>query len=296
VSAPPAEDTHQAKIVAVSTSRGAAARFIQVQIPRMTGAALALLLVLGSSGAVEVRHAIGSLHGFPSMSDDAGRVIADGELTQELRGERLAVQVRWAFQDGRKVVETDVFRVGAELTQEQFSWVESRGGEERRRFEIDFETGRALALTRGEKGDVSREEAKLDLAGRAFAGYGTALAVSHMPFDAAGWKGAITFVAFTPKPRAVKLEVKLDGEERIRVAGRAIVCDRLTLHPAIPFPLSLFAHAADAHLWFTHGAPPALVRAQQNLAEKDDPQVVIDVIPRGPAHTPPSARRQPQAR
>jgi hypothetical protein len=255
--------------------------------------AIALLLLAFTSGAdaVEVRHAIGSLHGFPSMSDESGRVIADGELTQELRGGRLAVQVRWAFRDGREVVESDAFRVGPELTQERFSWIERQGGEERRRFEVDFGTGRALAVTHGGTRDASRDEAKLDLAaGRAFTGYGAALAASQLPFDAPGWKGEITFVAFTPKPRAVKLEVRPDGEERLRVAGRAIGCDRLTLHPAIPFPVNLFAHAADAHLWFTHGAPPALVRARQNLAEKDDPLVVIDVIPRGPARAPPSAR------
>jgi hypothetical protein len=248
----------------------------------MTAAALALLLV--ATEPVHVQHVPGSLHGFPSLSDQAGHVIADGELTQELERGQLRVHIRWTFRDGREVEETDAFRVGADLVQERFAWVESRGGEVSRRFEVDFGSGQALAVTHDDGGKESRDEEKLDLtAGRAFAGYGTALAVSQLPYRREGWKGEVEFVAFTPKPRSVKLEVRLDGLERVTAAGRGIPCDRVTLHPDIPFPLNLVAHASDAHLWFTHRAPPALVRAEQNLAEKDDPIVVVDVIPKGPA-------------
>jgi hypothetical protein len=107
-----------------------------------------------------------------------------------------------------------------------------------------------------------------------------------------GDEAEITFVAFTPKPRAVSLAVRRDREERVGAAGRSIPCDHFTLHPKIPFPISLFAGAKDGHLWLTHEGPPALVRAEQNLIAKDDPVVVVDVIPRGAAHVP-SARRGP---
>ncbi len=236
-----------------------------------------------------MQHAIGDLHGFPSMSDASGKVIADGELTQERTGDRLAVRVHWAFAD-RRAEEVDELRVGKVLEQERFSWVETKDGVELRRFEIDFATGRASSRTRDERGAPKHEEARLDLArGRSFAGYGVALAVTELSLGPRA-RAEITFVAFTTQPRAVTLQVERDGEERIAVAGRSIRCDRITLHPQIPFPVDLFAGAKDAHLWFTHGAPRALVRAQQNLAAKDDPQVVIDVTPRGPAR-PAAARR-----
>jgi hypothetical protein len=67
----------------------------------------------------------------------------------------------------------------------------------------------------------------------------------------------------------------------VRAAGRSIPCERFRLHPKIPFPVSLFAKARDARLWMTRAPPRALVRAEQNLVTKDDPVVVIDVIPRG---------------
>jgi hypothetical protein len=241
------------------------------------------LLALTAGQPLAVRWPPGTLHGFPSLSDAAGAVIADGELTQELRGEALAVVVRWRFADGRRVEERDEFRTGANLVQRRFSWIEKKRDALLRRFEVDFSTGRALAFTRDEKGQLRRDEETLDLAGApAFAGYGTSLAITQLGL-AEGDEAEIRFVAFTPKPRAVTLGVRRDRPERVGAAGRLILCDRFTLHPKIPFPVSLFAGAKDAHLWFTHAPPPALVRAEQNLIVKDDPTVIVDVVPRGSA-------------
>ena len=232
---------------------------------------------------IKPRHALGTLHGFPSMSDTAGQVIADGELTQERAGDRLHVRIRWDFADGREIEERDEFQVVPTLAQRRFSFVEARKETELRRFEIDFSTGKARAVTRNEKGEVEREESEMKLpAGRAFAGYGTALAVSELSLDPKG-EGRITFVAFTPKPRDVIVKVTRDRTEQVSVAGRAILTDRYTIHAEIPFPANLFVSARDAHLWFTHTPPPALVRAEQNLAANHDPVVVIDVTPRGAA-------------
>jgi hypothetical protein len=254
---------------------------------------LFLLLVARLAGAdepkpVSPRHVLGTLHGFPSMSDAGGQVIADGELTQERAGDRLQVKIRWTFGDGRQAEERDEFQVDKTLVQRRFSWVESRKGKELRRFEIDFPAGTGLAITHDEKGEATREESKLDLpAARCFAGYGTALAVSELSIGAGG-DARITFVAFTPKPRTVTLKVSRDKQERLSVAGRPIDTDRYALHPEIPFPANVFVSAQDAYLWFTHTRPAVLVRAEQNLIAKDDPRVVIDVTPRGPARTPKS--------
>jgi hypothetical protein len=246
--------------------------------------ALPLLLVLATppASAIEVRSTPGALHGFPSMSDEAGVVIADGELAQERRGRRLVVHARWIFGDGRVAEESATFSLASELAQETFAWVESSKGEEQRRFEVDFSSGRAVSLVRRD-GELQREEEQLDLPrGRSFTGYGTALAVSQLPLEP-GESAELTFVAFTPKPRTVTLTVRNDGEAHVSAAGRRLLAERFTLHPEIPFPISLFAKAPDAHLWFTRRAPRALLRAEQNLIAKDDPRVVIDVIPRGAA-------------
>jgi hypothetical protein len=238
-----------------------------------------------------VRFPPGTLHGFPSLSDAEGHVLADGELAQTLRGRTLHVRLRWAFRDGRTAVEEDAFDVGERLVQRSFSWVETRGGVETRRFEADLAAGKATSVRRHEDGKEARDRSDLALPpGGAFAGYGTALAVSQLGLGQ-GAAAELGFVAFTPEPRLVVLRVTRDGEERIDAAGRALPCDRFTLHPELGWLLRLVAHPKDAHLWFTHEPPPALVRAEQALAAKDDPTVVVDVIPRGPARVSPAARR-----
>lgn len=263
----------------------------------MSLASVALLLALSADrgGPVPVRHAIGALHGFPSMSaaGPEGQVVADGELTQEVTGQRVVVRARWRFADGLVAEERDELRAGTSLSQERFSWVERRAGQEIRRFEVDFASGEATATTRDRDGEPRREHARLELPrDRAFAGYGLALAASQLGL-AAGAKAELTMVAFTPAPRAVALEVRREREEAVSVAGRAVPCDRYALHPVLPFPLRLVVHPRDGHLWLTRAAPPALVRAEHPLAAKDDPRVVIDVTPRGTAH-PPAAARTPR--
>ncbi len=264
-------------------------------MPRARAASLLLLLLAHPGAAVEVRSAPGALHGFPSMSDARGTVIADGELSQERRGDRLVVRARWVFRDGRRAEETDTFRTGTELVQERFAWVETLRGEEQRRFEVDFGGGDARSsVLRG--GRVEREEEKLDLPpGRSFAGYGAALAASQLPLEP-GDEAELSFVAFTPRPRVVTLAVRHEAEEDVRAAGRRIACDRFTLHPKLPLPVRPFVRAPDAHLWFTRNAPRALVRAEQELVAKDDPRVVIDVIPRGAVQARSTRRRAPDPR
>ncbi|MGZ6078285.1 MAG: hypothetical protein ACXWK6_10810, partial [Myxococcaceae bacterium] len=91
----------------------------------------AVLLWLGASTdlpPVPARHSQGALHGFPSMSDTAGQVIADGELTQERAGPRLLVHIRWAFPDGRRIEERDEFHLDRAMAQTRFAWSEAKNG------------------------------------------------------------------------------------------------------------------------------------------------------------------------
>ncbi|HXN81720.1 MAG TPA: hypothetical protein VN883_04535 [Myxococcales bacterium] len=273
----------------------------QVRSPRSAFrcAALCACLALAAAfraGAVELRYPPGDLHGFPSMQDESGALIADGELTQRKHGSRLVVHATWRFRDGRVVVEDAVFALRPQLAQQSFRFVESRGKTELRRFEVDFRSRKAYAQ-KLEGTEHKRWDDTLDLEpGKAFTGFGTALAVSQLR-DSLAKKDAVaelTFVAFTPGPRTVTLEVSRRQGERVRAAGRELRADLYTLHPKIPFPISIFVHPKDARLWFSHGAPPALLRAEQNLIEKDDPRIRIDVIPAGSALPSPAARRGPR--
>lgn len=244
---------------------------------------VALVTLLSRASAIELRSEPGALHGFPSMSDPDGHVIADGELTQEVRGDELVAKVRWQFRDGRRAEEVDTFALRPELSQRTFSFVETSGGVERRRFEVDFGSGKASAVV-GKGDHPDQANARLELPrGRSFAGYGVALAAGELPLEREGASQELTFVAFTPGPRTVTLEIRRGKQVNIPAGDRSIAADDFTLHPKLPFPVKLFVHPKDAHLWFTHRPPRALVRAEQNLVTKDDPQVVVDVTPRATA-------------
>ena len=208
-------------------------------------------------------------------------MIADGELVQERRGRTLRVRARWVFADGMVAEERAEFEAGRALVQTRYSWVETRDGEVHRRFEVDFETGEASSLVTKD-GKPERERAKLELPrGRTFAGYGTALAAAELPLERGG-KDELHV-------RGVHARAE-GGRTRGAARGAGGGLRRRAVHPvralhappedpAIARP---FVKAEDAHLWFTQTSPRALLRAEQNLAAKDDPRVVIDVIPRGP--------------
>jgi hypothetical protein len=249
-------------------------------------------LALARARAIELHTMPGALHGFPSMSDEAGHVMASGELAQELHGTELVARVRWRFRDGHRAEEEDTFTIRPELAQRTFSWRETKeGGAERRRFEVDLESGRASA-TVADGAHPLHEDVKLEVPrGRSFAGFGVALAASELPLDHEGATEEISVVAFTPRPRAVTLQIRRGKEESVRAEGRSIASDEFTLHPKLPFPVALFVHPKDAHLWFTHRPPRALVRAEQNLVTQDDPRVVIDVFPPAPPSSPSSDGR-----
>jgi hypothetical protein len=239
---------------------------------------------------VAMVQSVGALHGFPSMSDPSGKIIADGEVTQELSNGRVVARVHWSFADGRRVEEHDEFRVGKEVVQERFSWTEKKNGEELRQFEVDFTSGKATQMTRDDKGQVKHEDTKLDLGeGRTYAGYGVGLAVIELASSIEQKDkptAEISMVGFADKPRMVTLEVHDDGEETISLAGRSIPCHRYTLHPKLAFPVNLIAAAAgvkDAHLWLTSTRPHFVMRSEQNLITKDDPVVVVEAMPHGAA-------------
>src|SRR5258708_10413823 len=90
----------------------------QVRSPRSTfrSTLLACLALAAPSraGAVELRYPQADLHGFPSMQNEAGEFIADGELTQRKEGTRLIVRGTWRFRDGRVAVEDDVLALRSE--------------------------------------------------------------------------------------------------------------------------------------------------------------------------------------
>jgi hypothetical protein len=238
----------------------------------------------------------GTLRGFPVVRDAAGKQIATGTLTQWIEDGNVHVTATYEFKDGRSVEEKTVLRQHPDLAQLRWSWEEKSGSEVQRSYSIDFTTGHAVVHKRGEE---VREDTLDDARnlGKAFAGVGFMYAVKNLIAELEkGGEAELTAVAFTPKPRTVKVSIRRDFEGSLAMGGRTLGAERFVVHPEIPlaFIAKLFVKAPDQYLWFYKPSPPAFLRADIPLAEPSDPMIRIELIG-GPEASQPQARR-PAAR
>jgi hypothetical protein len=260
--------------------------------------AVAAMCAAMPAWGVPLRWPEGTLRGFPVVRDASGQQIAEGTLTQWIEDGKLHVTGTYAFKDGRVVEEQTVLSQHPELAQLRWSWEERKGGEVQRSYSIDFTTGHAVAHKRGE--DVREDH--LDDAkqlGRAFAGVGFMYAVKNLVADLEkGGEVELTAVAFTPKPRTVKVSVRRDQEDPLTMGGRTLGAERFVIHPEIPlaFIAKLFVKAPDQYLWFYKPSPPAFLRADIPLAEPSDPIIRIELIGGGPSAQPQSRRAASRSR
>jgi hypothetical protein len=260
--------------------------------------ASALLCAALPAWGIPLRWPEGTLRGFPVVRDASGQQIADGTLTQWIEDGNLHISATYEFKDGRVVEEQTVLAQHPELAQLRWSWEERKGSEVERSYSIDFTTGHAVVHKRGE--DVREDH--LDEAknlGHAFAGVGFMYAVKNLTADLE--KGAeveLTAVAFTPKPRTVKVSIRRDQEGSLAMGGRKLPAERFVVHPEIPlaFIAKLFVKAPDQYLWFYKPSPPAFLRADIPLAEPSDPIIRIELIGGAPQAQPQSRRAKPSRR
>src|SRR6476619_8637968 len=128
--------------------------------------------------ALKVTEPAAALHGYPGLCDISGKKLADGEFRQWVEDDRLHVVITYKFSAGEVYEEHSQFRQEPELTQEKWSWKESKHGKSQREFTVDFLTGIGGAHLSQDHKDVSKK-IKIE-PGRTFAGFGFSLALSNL--------------------------------------------------------------------------------------------------------------------
>ena len=223
----------------------------------------------------------GAVQAFTSLTDAQGHIIADGKFLQRIEGERLFIEARYDFPDGRVVEERARLRLAPELLQEEWDWTEKKGDVVLRRYEVDFLTHTAV----GHKGNDSwREDVEVE-PGKTFAGIGFVEAVKTLRSELKhGEEFKLRAIAMTPKPRSVGLIVTRNESEKISMAGRHVPAERWTLHPDVPAIAKLFVKAPDQHVWLFADQPASFLRFEGPLCEPEDPIIHVDLIPGPPAH------------
>jgi hypothetical protein len=233
------------------------------------GTILALALVLAGSWPataepIAVRYTEGVLRGFPVLRSLGGEKLAQGELTQVPRGDVVESRLIFRFKDGSLYDERltfsqrDVFTLlSYHIVQRGPSFPESLDAR------VDRRTGRYEVLYKGDE-DSPEETLKgsFDMPTDVYNGLLSTL-MKNMPVAT---PATVQIIAFTPKPRLVKMLLKPTVEDPMSVNDAAVIATRFLVRPQLGlFASLLVADIPDVKCWIAGGEAPAFLRFEGPL-------------------------------
>ena len=228
----------------------------------------AVLFASCAAAQVQVRHAEGLLHGFLVLRTMEGETIANGDLIQNVSGDKVTSELVFHFKDGSlhddKVVYTQrrSFRfVSEHLVQKGPSF------ERAIEMTVDGNTGMAT-VHYNEKGEDKTETEHLKLPPDVGNGMQLVLLKNILPSTP---ETKIGFVAATPKPRLVTLVITPQGEETFTTGEEK----RKAMHYLVKIDIGgitgafadlLGKRPPDTNVWILEGEAPAFVKSEGPLA------------------------------
>jgi hypothetical protein len=249
--------------------------------PRMCGrraflhaAAVAVALIAPASSLaapVAVKHWEGLAHGFVSLRTLEGVRLADGDLVQTTTptagGNRVTARLSLRFKDGSLHEETTVY-----LQQKTFQFVSNHLVQKGPAFKTQIEatvlaSGKVRIHFTDKDGKEDRIEEQLKLPTDVANGMILAL-LKNISSETS--KTTVSMVAFTPKPRLVKLEITPHEQDPFSTGGSARKATRYVLKVDVPGVTGAVASLLgkippDSHVWVLGGEAPAFVKAELAL-------------------------------
>lgn len=216
---------------------------------------------------MSVRYREGIVHGFLVLRTLDGTALADGDLLQTARGNIVTSRLVFRFKDGSLHDETAVFSQAGRFRLVRDHLVQ-KGPSFPRAVDMSLDAATGNVVVRYADGGEKKTESKqFDLPPDVANG----LVLTLLKNVAAGAppKG-LTFVAATPKPEVVKLDVSVAGRERFSTGGMA----RTAIHYVVKVDIGgikgLIAplvgkEPPDSHVWILGGDVPAFVKSEQSL-------------------------------
>jgi hypothetical protein len=228
------------------------------------------LLLPGAMRAepVAVRHPEGLVHGFLVLRTLDGENIADGDLIQVARRDRVTSRLVFHFKDGSLHDETAVFSqrgnfrlVSDRLIQKGPAFQHSM------EVSIDGSRGQVTVRTTGDDGKEKVVTERLELPSDVSNGLVLTL-LKNIGSDAPQTK--VSMVATTPKPRLVRLAITSQGEEPFSNGGSSRKATHYVVKVEIGGAAGLVApllgkQPPDTHVWILGGEAPAFVKSEGPL-------------------------------
>jgi hypothetical protein len=230
----------------------------------------ALLLLQSSvllAEQVSVRHPEGTTHGFLVLRNEQGKELAEGELTQVVKGHRLIANLVFHFKDGSIDDETTVYSQRG-----VFRLLSDRHVQKGPSFphpidvSIDASTGQVTVLS-NDGGKEKTGKDHLDLPPDLANGLILTLLKNIRP-DTPQTK--VSYVAATSKPQLVTLSIQPQGKETFRVAGARHKALRYDIKTEIGGIKGVIAplvgkQPKDIYIWILSGKAPTFVRMEGQL-------------------------------
>jgi hypothetical protein len=188
---------------------------------RLTSAFAFVVLLSASLLAepVRVRYPEGIVHGFLSLRTTDGTLVADGDLIQLARGDRVTTRLVFRFKDGSLRDETSVFS-----QRQSFRLLSNHLVQKGPTFpqpldlRIDCATGQVTVRYTDDHGKEKVESERMKLPPDLANGM-TMTLLKNIPANAA--PPSMSMVVTTPKPRLVKLELSDAGPDPLSTGGTA---------------------------------------------------------------------------
>jgi hypothetical protein len=218
-----------------------------------------------SAELVAVRHAEGVVHGFLVLRSSEGKALADGDLIQSARGDRVTSRVVFRFRDGSVHDETAVFsqRGRFQLLSDHLT---QKGPTFPRAMEvsIDGRTGRVTVRYRDKGGEEKVLDERMELPADIANGL-TLTLIKNLAPEAR--ETTVSMVAATPKPRLVKLAISRGVEEPFSVGNSSRKATRYDVIGGLTGLLArlLGKIPPDTHVWILRGEAPAFVKSEGPL-------------------------------
>ncbi|MDQ2844726.1 MAG: hypothetical protein M3Y72_27525 [Acidobacteriota bacterium] len=227
------------------------------------GLTMLIQFSLLSADPIRVRYTEGSVHGFLALRTPEGKIIAAGDLTQVVRGDRAVSRLVFHFKDGSIDDETASFSqrgnfrlISDHHIQKGPMFPKSTG------VSINAISGQVTVRYK-DKDQEKVETDHLDLPPDLANGILLEIVKNIAPDTIT----KLSYLVATPKPKIVKLSIVSQGEETFSVASAHHKATLFNIKVELGGLTGVIApligkQPADTEIWVAEGEAPAFVRSE----------------------------------